>query len=288
MLLPAPPGPALSRFPTERAATPDPLKWPWVKGCVPGAMLSPAQRGRQPDGGSPPGKHRGTPIPNQSSLPWATPQPDQGGCWRAAGSGGCLFPPTSICLVLLTWEHLRAAQAFILPAWQSPIRGGSAVALETPVAITAADGGRWWQRGDRMAGGGDDTQGAARSEPSLERVPTPFPKSSPGWQNGSARLGGGDRWLCHLRRTLSHFVPPSPAATVPRDQPDALPTSLPSTLSHNPCTPLPKAELPVHAARRLPGITPGQPSQPRCPKRSAVEQEDAQKPQRIPGSAPCP
>lgn len=219
MLLPAPPGPALSRFPTERAATPDPLKWPWVKGCVPGAMLSPAQWGRQPDGGSPPGKHRGTPIPNQSSLPWATPQPDQGGCWRAAGSGGCLFPPTSICLVLLTWEHLRAAQAFILPAWQSPIRGGSAVALETPVAITAADGGRWWQRGDRMAGGGTTHKGLHAQSPPWSGCQPPSPTAARGGRMEAHVLGGvtaGFATSAGPSLILSHLLlqPPCPGTSL--------------------------------------------------------------------------
>lgn len=81
-------------------------------------------------------KTQGTLIPNQPLLPWASLQPGQGGCWEDARSGGYL--PHSI--LLLTWEHLRAAQASILPAWQLPIRGGLTITLETPIAITAVDG----------------------------------------------------------------------------------------------------------------------------------------------------
>lgn len=138
------------------------------------------------------------------------------------GAGGCL-PPSSISLFLLTWEDPRAAQASILPAWQPPIRGCSAVALETPVAITAADGGigeadgsRGGQPGlaERDGHGWRGGTGTACSDPSLE-------SEHRGQQKGNnsslAETEACLELVCdHLSKILSHFITP-PAATMPQD-----------------------------------------------------------------------
>lgn len=250
MLLPTPWGPALSRFPTEQAAAPDLLKWPRVEGCVLGMMLSPAQGGRQPDWGFPK-KTQGHPVPNDPRCPGPP-------CSLQLGACGVWGLPATPSQVLLTWEHLRAAQASILPAWQPPIRGGSAVALETLVAITAADGGT----GEADGGRGGQPWLAGRDGGLHTQSPPwggcqPPPRSPPGpqhsrWRDGNASSPAGVD--THLGVAAGFAICTGP----------------PHTLSHPPCCLQPQATVPVPRFQKrscqaspIPGTTPGQPSQPR-------------------------
>lgn len=141
----------------EPAATLGPLKWPWLEPCVPGVTLSPRE-----------GSWTRCPHPEHTEVPPSQAIPTALGLlpaawprWVLQGHWVWRLPPS--------WSSSPGASqgspGLHPPAWQPPVRGGSAVALETPVAITAADGdageadgGRGGQPWMVRRDGGLDTQ----------------------------------------------------------------------------------------------------------------------------------
>lgn len=217
----------------------------------------------------------------------------KGGCCRVQGLGAAGPPPTA----LLTWEHLGAAPASIPLPGNSQSEAAGPLPWQPPVAIAAADGGAGDADGGRGDSGGRRGGSAGPAgemwgwmlralqeadtrlvAPSLARASPPCsPRGELIPRNGAGCTPGG--WPSSLPPPWDPLsLCPTPAeAIAPQDRrPHACcsSSSLPSAPSPDPCARLPASPSPA----------PKQAS----PRRYGIGQEDAQKPQHVPGSAPCP